>query len=247
MAFKELVSPTLTDLFVEEMERMILSGELKAGEKLPTERALADQMKVSLAVINAGISRLASKNFLNIIPRKGVYVADYIREGNIDTLEVILKYYDHYYRPDLLEALVDFRRHTEIKIVEHAAMNRTEENVRNLEELYTGFCTADNAGTMSELGFCFHHECSLACGNMVYPFIVMAFKPIYLSSYNRILSVDSKEPLENTLKKLLDSIRTQNSTDAVQALTESIEYWKHIFETHFSKGEKFYPGSVFPA
>lgn len=238
MAFKELVSPTLTDLFVEEMERMILSGELKAGEKLPTERELADQMKVSLAVINAGITRLASKSFLNIIPRKGVYVADYTREGNINTLEVILKYYDHYYRPDLLDALVDFRRHTEVKIVESASLNRTEENLQNLEKLYVAFCNAKDAESMSESGFRFHHECALACGNMVYPFIVMAFKPIYISSYYRILSIDSKEALQNTLDKLLKSIREQNSIDAATTLTENIEYWKHIFETHFSKGQK---------
>lgn len=51
MAFQTLVSPSLTDLFVEQVQGMILSGELKVGEKLPTERELAATMKVSLAVV----------------------------------------------------------------------------------------------------------------------------------------------------------------------------------------------------
>ena len=32
MAFQALVSPSLTDLFVEQVQGMILSGELKVGE-----------------------------------------------------------------------------------------------------------------------------------------------------------------------------------------------------------------------
>lgn len=38
MEFKEFVTPSLTELFIKEMERLILSGELKIGERLPTER-----------------------------------------------------------------------------------------------------------------------------------------------------------------------------------------------------------------
>ena len=72
MAFQALVSPSLTDLFVEQVQGMILSGELKVGEKLPTERELAATMKVSLAVVNGGISRLAARGFVRIAPRKGV-------------------------------------------------------------------------------------------------------------------------------------------------------------------------------
>ena len=52
MAFRELVSPSLTELFVKELEGMILSGELLPGQKLPPEREMAKRMKVSLAVVN---------------------------------------------------------------------------------------------------------------------------------------------------------------------------------------------------
>ena len=38
--FKKLTAPTLKELFVQELESMILSGELKIGQKLPPEREL---------------------------------------------------------------------------------------------------------------------------------------------------------------------------------------------------------------
>ena len=44
MEFREIVAPSIKELFVQQFEGMILSGQLQPGEKLPTERELADEM-----------------------------------------------------------------------------------------------------------------------------------------------------------------------------------------------------------
>ena len=87
MAFKRLTAPSLTDLFVTELKSMILSGELKIGDKLPPERQLAEKMNVSLAVVHGGISRLTALGFLHVMPRQGVFIADYVRDGNMNTMK----------------------------------------------------------------------------------------------------------------------------------------------------------------
>ena len=56
MEFKKLNAPTLKELFVTELENMILSGKLEIGSKLPSERELATSMQVSRAVVNSGIA-----------------------------------------------------------------------------------------------------------------------------------------------------------------------------------------------
>ena len=58
MEFKKLNAPSLRELFVNELQNMILSGKLEIGSKLPPERELAESMKVSRAVINSGIAEL---------------------------------------------------------------------------------------------------------------------------------------------------------------------------------------------
>ena len=50
MEFKKLNAPSLKELFVNELQNMILSGKLEIGSKLPPERELAESMKVSRAV-----------------------------------------------------------------------------------------------------------------------------------------------------------------------------------------------------
>ena len=54
MPFEKLNSPSLKQLFVRQLQGMILSGELPMGSQLPPERELARQMQVSRAVVNGG-------------------------------------------------------------------------------------------------------------------------------------------------------------------------------------------------
>ena len=69
MEFQKISSPSLRDLFIEQLEHLILSGKLQVGEKLPPERQLAEMMQVSRAVVNSGISEL-EKNLCSRFPQK---------------------------------------------------------------------------------------------------------------------------------------------------------------------------------
>ena len=56
MEFTRLSAPSLKDLFVQQLQGKILSGELPVGTQLPPERELARQMQVSRAVVNGGLA-----------------------------------------------------------------------------------------------------------------------------------------------------------------------------------------------
>ena len=92
MNFEQLYAPSLKELFVQKLQGMILSEELPMGEKLPSERELCQQMGVSRAVVNGGITELARQGFLEVRPRQGAFVADYRRDGNMETLMAIMDY-----------------------------------------------------------------------------------------------------------------------------------------------------------
>ena len=61
MKFNQIIAPSMKELFIKEIEALILSGQLKVGEKLPTERELADEMKISRTIVNLGLSELKNK------------------------------------------------------------------------------------------------------------------------------------------------------------------------------------------
>ena len=72
MPFQEISSPSLRKLFVQQLEGLILSGELRPGDRLPTERELADEMKISKTVVHEGLRELHQLGFLQVESRKGV-------------------------------------------------------------------------------------------------------------------------------------------------------------------------------
>ena len=75
MEFGQIVAPTIKELFIERIEGMILSGQLKPGERLPSERDLAEQMKISKTIVHIGLEDLARMGFLEVTPRRGTVVA----------------------------------------------------------------------------------------------------------------------------------------------------------------------------
>lgn len=93
MPFQEISSPSLRKLFVQQLEGLILSGELRPGDRLPTERELADEMKISKTVVHEGLRELHHLGFLQVESRKGVTVADYAQTGSLETLMAIMDYH----------------------------------------------------------------------------------------------------------------------------------------------------------
>ena len=109
MEFEKISSPSLRELFVDQLENMILSGKLKIGEKLPPERQLAQMMQVSRAVVNSGIAELEKKGFLIVKPRSGTFVADYRRKGTVETLVAIMKYNGGRIRREEIRSILEVR------------------------------------------------------------------------------------------------------------------------------------------
>ena len=117
MKFGEIIAPSIKELFIQKIEGMILSGALKPGERLPTERELADEMNISKTIVHEGIRELSRLGFLDVVSRKGVTVADYAQNGNLDTLMAIMKYNGGYLNPQTAKSLLDVRAFLELSLI----------------------------------------------------------------------------------------------------------------------------------
>lgn len=54
----------------------ILSGDLKAGEKLPSKRMLAKNLNISVITVESAYAQLQMEGYIESRPRQGYYVAD---------------------------------------------------------------------------------------------------------------------------------------------------------------------------
>lgn len=94
---------------LEELEARIITGQIKPGDFLPSERVLAEQMDVSRPIIHNTIIRLQERGFVDVIPRQGAMVLNYKTRGNLNIMNSIINCYgrelDHYMRDSIINLL----------------------------------------------------------------------------------------------------------------------------------------------
>ena len=214
MPFQKLVTPSLTDLFVSQMESMILSGELKPGEQLPTERELAARTDVSLAVVHSGITRLAEAGFLRVAPRKGVYVTDYLRTGNLETLNAILKYRGSIFSKDLFLPTMTYLQHLMDWLLEAASRECGGETWSALEQILDDYRKSIRQTEAAELAFRFYHETAVGCGSYVYPYLTAAAKDLITQCFASSIRILGKDPFLPPLEETLAALREPSGRSA---------------------------------
>jgi len=182
---ESLIEPIRTDslkeVFVLRFEELILSGKIKIGQKLPSERELALQLGVSRPVVHEGLVELASRGMVSLKPRFGATVNDYRKEGSITLLASLIGYQKGKLEPELLESLLQMRQLLEPAFARFAAQNRTQDHLREFHTLIEKEDAADhrNTQTITDLDFEFHLLTAVASGNTVYPLLLNSFRPVY--------------------------------------------------------------------
>lgn len=174
---------SLKDEFITRFETLILSGQFKAGEKVPSERELGAMFGVSRPVVHEGLRALEGRGLVTIESRRGVRVNDYRREGSIEMLLSILNYSGGKLSPALFDGVLEMRLLFEVETAGLAARRRSPEQLAELLEILRKEAATPNltpAG-LSQLDYDFHLTIALASGNEIYPLLMNSFKRIYLT------------------------------------------------------------------
>lgn len=222
MEFQKLSSPSLRELFVQQLEHMILSGNIKIGEKLPPERQLAEAMQVSRAVVNGGISDLEKKGFLIVKPRSGTYVADYRRKGTIDTLLAIMSYNGGILRNDEIKSILEVRIALDSLAVQLCIEHITEEEIDQLLETLEPMRTTDSIQEASQASFEFQHELALMSGNTLIPLIFQSFHAPISTMWQRFCTLYGIPALYENNYTLWSFIRSRDTDGALRWINESV-------------------------
>ena len=184
MGFNKINALSLTDLFVQQIENMILSGELAVGEQLPPARELSIRMGVSRPVISAGLVELEKLGFVEVRPRQGVYVCDYRRKGSMETLVAIMRYNGGALRKNEVRSLLETREAMESLCVKLVCERVSTGELEQLSPILDGIRDAKNPEEAAEQTFVFHHELAVLSGNVLMPLRYHSFHPqgVYLWS-----------------------------------------------------------------
>ena len=228
MAFRKIDAPSIKELFLSQMEEMILSGELKPGDKLPPERELADTMGISKTVVHEGIRELSRRGFLDVLSRKGVHVADYTRTGNLDTLFAMIRYRGGMPDRKILISLLDTRLYLECPALRSLCERQDPADLAKLSEILDAVRKAldlDITDFASAL-FLYRRTIVTLTGNCISPLVMNAFFQSSITAWTDCCEYIGRERLLEILSETSDCIRQGNADRAVELFTGCIEQFK---------------------
>lgn len=120
----------LYEEIVVQIKELISKGELKPGDKLPTERELVEVFQVSRHCIREAIRSLEEKKNVVTKPGSGTFVMSSDGESIVEYLATTVLY-----EKDRLAEIFTFRRMLEPQIAAMAAENVCEEDLKKFEEI----------------------------------------------------------------------------------------------------------------
>ena len=215
-------SSNAVEQFVMNMEAGIISGTFQKGMRLPPERELAEKMNLSKTVVNAGISELSAKGFVQVIPRQGTFVNDYVRNGNIEVLNSVISFHGGKFDQKTLNSLMELRFNVEGECAYLAARNRTAEDLQEMEEQYQKICKAATMEEMSQASFTFHLLVACASGNNIYPLMFNSFKEVLHTFSMTVFRAYGMEMVAPPIRRIIDAIRDQDPQRAKKEMQQMV-------------------------
>lgn len=222
MEFRPIVAPSIRELFIQQVEGAILSGQLRPGDRLPTERELADSMGISKTVVHEGLRELHRLGFLTIAARQGVTVADYAQTGSLETLMAIMDYHGGLPDEKTARSILQLRYYLEGPALQELAQRHTEAQLQQLRLWQLQAEETTDMAALAQALFRYHRGVTFLSGNTITPLLFNAFQKVNLEFWtNYVLSVGRAQSLA-TLSRFTEFIAAGQGEQAAQLLRDGL-------------------------
>lgn len=217
---------TRGDRAVDELIRLIRERGYSAGEKLPNEYELSEQLGVSRNTIREAVRALASRNILDIRQGAGTFISQ--KRGVADDPLGFSLMED---RRKLVADLIQIRCIIEPQIAALAAQNATPEDISLLGDL----CDQVEALIRKRQDFmekdvAFHTQLAACSRNMVMSNLI----PVICEGITVFATTVVEPEFDQTVKshrEIFEAVRERRATDAQQAMLFHLLYnWNRFIK-----------------
>ncbi|MDD3279465.1 MAG: GntR family transcriptional regulator [Lachnospiraceae bacterium] len=123
---------------MEQLKEDILSGKIRAGEKLPSENQLAEQYQISRHTVRKALSILENENYINAHHGKGTFCSErMIHRHDSHNIAVVTTYISDYIFPRLIQGMDRVLGENGYSIILKNTGNSRTNEIRVLQEMLT--------------------------------------------------------------------------------------------------------------
>jgi GntR family transcriptional repressor for pyruvate dehydrogenase complex len=175
----------VSDRVFAELLEAVLAGRYAAGEKLPTQRALAADLGVTMSSVREALKRLEQMGLVDVRHGSAMRVRDWREHGGLDVLTHVL-FRGGALDPAVLVATLEARALMLREIAGLAAERRRAPQAKRLHQLALRFAATDYPGDAARIDFAFFTEVAQAAHNLVFELILNAIRELYFAHLDAI-------------------------------------------------------------
>ncbi|MGB7393677.1 MAG: FadR/GntR family transcriptional regulator [Pricia sp.] len=164
---------------IAQIRELINYKNLEPGDKLPSERMLSKKFEVSRSNVREAIQKLEFYGILKSKPQSGTFIANIGQVAMDGMIEDILRLE----KPDF-KSLVETRILLELKTVRLAALRRTEEDLRLMQEALEAYrAKVLNGEDAVQEDLLFHLAIARASGNSTMNTLMLIITPEIITNF----------------------------------------------------------------
>jgi GntR family transcriptional regulator, transcriptional repressor for pyruvate dehydrogenase complex len=221
-SIQPLARLSLLEALADQIEEWVLSGELEAGSKLPSEDSLGRQFGVSRPVVREALAQLRERDLVETVTGSGTFVkhpdVNRLSDAVVRHLRVAAG------ETESISKVYEARLAIESTAARLAAERRTDNDLEQIGSLLEAMRTAGDdieRWTASDLGF--HVAVARASHN---PFLSTLLAPLVKVIEHAIAeSFRSKKAVRAGLgahERILERIQARDAAGAEQAMCEHL-------------------------
>ncbi|PWH07250.1 GntR family transcriptional regulator [Brachybacterium endophyticum] len=155
------MASAVSDKAISAIKQMVVDGTLRPGDRLPTEKELAETIGVSRNSLREAVKALSVIRVLDVRQGNGTYVTALEPAQLLESLSFVLDMHQDSSHLEILE----LRRLLEPVAVEQACPHLTEQDLDELEAMLGQLTAGSGIETLVESDIAFHRLINHRCPN----------------------------------------------------------------------------------
>jgi len=228
MSFEIIKRQSTLEVIIQQIKSQIKKGILKPGEKLPSERKLADQLGVSRSSVREAIQALAFSGYLEVIQGKGTYILEMATQ-----YDEIVNFFSEFTNFSL-DYLMEARIMLEGEFARLAALNASQEEIDVIERVFNEIASSKDLNTFFVKDLEFHLTIAKATHNPIMNGLMKIIGEMLYKETQKIIEI-SKDTRINTIettRNLVQAIKQRNAEQAKELMSKHIRNVRASLESH---------------
>ena len=209
------------DKIIKQIRSLITSGQLKSGDRLPSERKLAEKLGVGRTAVRDAIRKLEFYGILKTLPQSGTVVAGI----GLTALEGLITDVLKLEKSDFT-SLVETRVILETNAAKFAAQRRTDTDIEEIKKAILAYeIKVKNKENAVEEDLMFHLKIAEASKNAVLKSLMLIITPDIVNNFIDYKVCDEKTEFKalEEHQKILDFIIKKDSEAASKMMNEHLK------------------------